>query len=159
MSRLIEQKEIPGHYTLSTSRIVIPAEIAVFIREAIDQMWSFADEANLVAGSPRTIYHEQLDPEEGGLVEVCVPVTAPVEPPGGVELKKRPLTKVACTVVTLAEVEHIGKIYSAVSEWIGEHGYRIDGPVQEHYLSPRDQIGPGDAYIQIAWPIDLVNNQ
>jgi effector-binding domain-containing protein len=68
-----------------------------------------------------------------GPVEVCLPVSGPVEPAGEIAVRMEPARSEAYTTITRALVRfpEILQAYDAVDTWLGEHGHK---PV----LSPRE---------------------
>ncbi len=100
-----------------------------------------------LAGAPVTVYHDlEFVPDQID-VEVFCPVEAPkgaaLETAGGRRYQRRTLEGgMAASTVYVGPYEELAVPYQALAEWIGEHGYRVAGPVQEIYMSGPDEPGP-----------------
>jgi effector-binding domain-containing protein len=62
--------------------------------------------------------------------------------------------------VTVAGTLHVGRYedlgtaYTALTDWIGSHGFDMAGPVQERYLNgPGDELRPEDYRTEVEIPI------
>ena len=127
-------------YVSRTSSVRVP-ELERFITETIGELW----EASRPAGSAFTIYHGEVNEEDDGPVEVCVP-TADGD-------KRLPAGEVAFTIATGDQCrfpEIIGA-YDAVARWAKESGRELEGPPREIYHSDPD--AGKEARFEIAWPI------
>ena len=127
-------------YVGRTKRVRVP-ELERFIVATIDELWK----ANRPIGSAFTLYHGEVNEEDDGPVEVCVPT--------GDGDKRLPAGEVAFTIATGDQCrfpEIIGA-YDAVARWAKEHGRELEGPPREIYHS--DPRKGEEERIEIAWPI------
>lgn len=137
----VETKRIqPQPYVSRTRKVRVP-ELERFINETIGELW----EAHRPTGSAFTIYHGEVNEEDDGPVEVCVPTAA-----GD---KRLPAGEVAFTIATGEQCrfpEIIGA-YDAVAAWAKSHGRDLAGPPREIYHS--DPHAGEENRFEIAWPI------
>jgi DNA-binding transcriptional MerR regulator len=127
-------------YISRTKRVRVP-ELEEFIVETIGALWN----ATEPTGSAFTIYHGEVNEEDDGPVEVCVPTAAGE--------KRLPEGEVAFTIATGVQCrfpEIIGA-YDAVASWAKEQGRELAGPPREIYHSDPHK-GEEDRF-EIAWPI------
>ena len=98
-------------------------------------------------GPPFVIYHEF----GVGVVdaEVSVPIGEPCEAGGRVASRVVPAMTVA-RILHVGPYERLGAAYASLFGWIGSHGYRAAGPIQERYLN-----GPGDGVASSAYRTEV----
>jgi DNA-binding transcriptional MerR regulator len=137
----VETKRVDAQpYVSRTKRVRVP-ELERFINETIGELWK----ANEPTGSAFAVYHGEVNEEDDGPVEVCVPTA------GGD--KTLPAGEVAYTIATGEQCrfpEIIGA-YDAVARWAKENGRELEGSPREIYHSDPDK-GEEDRF-EIAWPI------
>jgi DNA-binding transcriptional MerR regulator len=137
----VETKHLqPQAYVSRTKKVRVP-ELERFITATIGELW----QATEPTGSAFTLYHGEVNEEDDGPVEVCVP-TADGD-------KRLPAGEVAFTIATGDQCrfpEIIGA-YDAVARWAKESGRELDGPPREIYHSDPD--AGEEARFEIAWPI------
>jgi effector-binding domain-containing protein len=94
-------------------------------------------------GPPFVVYHGAPVEDDPFDIEVCAPVTAPIDPPAGWQLEELPAGTFA-TLLHVGPYDAIGASYEAMFAWVGAHGLAPAGPPREVYLSepgtPPDQI-------------------
>jgi DNA-binding transcriptional MerR regulator len=137
----VETKRVePQPYVSRMKKVRVP-ELERFINATIGELW----QATEPTGSAFTVYHGEVNEEDDGPVEVCVP-TADGD-------KRLPAGEVAYTIATGDQCrfpEIIGA-YDAVARWAKEHGRELAGPPREIYHSDPHK-GEEDRF-EIAWPI------
>ena len=121
------------------------------VRISLDRLHAFIREQGATpAGKPFGIYHGQVSEEDGGPVEVCVPVGQ--ELPGAAEIGARVLPdgQLACVVLrgNACRFPAVLNGYDALYDWIEYNGYEADGPPYEIWRSGRDERW---AELEIAW--------
>jgi DNA-binding transcriptional MerR regulator len=127
-------------YVSRTKKVRVP-DLEPFIVDTIRELWN----RQQPTGSAFSIYHGEVNEEDDGPVEVCVP-TADGD-------KRLPAGDVAFTIATGDQCrfpEIIGA-YDAVARWVKESGRELDGSPREIYYSDPD--AGEEARIEIAWPI------
>ena len=137
----VQTKQVQEQTYVSRSKRVRIAELEPFIVDTIREL-SAAHEASDHAFS---VYHGEVNQEDDGPVEVCVPTAA-----GD---KQIPAGEVAFTVATGAQCtfpEIIGA-YDAVAKWATDNGREFTGPPREIYRS--DPERGEEERMEIAWPI------
>jgi effector-binding domain-containing protein len=107
-----------------------------------------------IVGAPFIVYHDVIDEQTDGDVEICVPV-----PPGAtgddgpVDWKDVPAATVA-SVVHRGPYDQIAPAYHTVSGWIQDHGHQVAGPPCEIYLNDPQQVTPEELLTEVQFPIE-----
>ncbi len=104
------------------------------------------------AGSPLIIYHDVIDDETDGDIEVCVPVGGKITGDSGVYERELEGGSMAATVHR-GPYEHMPAAYHALTGWIAEHGHEIAGPPREIYLNDPRTVAPDQILTRIVFPI------
>lgn len=137
----VETKRVEAQPYVSRMKRVRVPELERFINETISELWK----ETKPTGSAFTLYHGEVNEEDDGPVEVCVPTA------GGD--KTLPGGEVAFTIATGDQCrfpEIIGA-YDAVAGWAKENGRELEGSPREIYHSDPNK-GEEDRF-EIAWPI------
>ncbi|MFJ5232794.1 MerR family transcriptional regulator [Kitasatospora sp. NPDC088391] len=151
----IEQRDVPEQVVLTERRRARPRELPEFIPAAIARLAGLAAGLGGVAGAPFVVYHGQVDEDNDGPVEVCVPV----DPARAADLtaphRTEPAHREAYTTLTKAQVEYpqILSAYDAVHTWGEQAGAEQAGPPREVYFADWDAAGPADRVCDIAFPV------
>lgn len=147
-------REVGAQPIVSISRRLKVAGLGDFIREGTTTLYRALERRGVApVGPPFGLYHGPVNQEDDGPVEVCVPVTQPVELGGEMQARELPGGRLAS--VTLRGPEcHFPKVlegYDAVYEWAERNGYRTDGPPREVWISAPGVEGVPDEEMEIAW--------
>lgn len=127
-------------YVSRTTRVRV-GELESFIVATIEELSAQTDPT----GHAFTLYHGEVNEEDDGPVEVCVP-TADGD-------GRLPAGEVAFTVAVGSQCEfpEIIGAYDAVAEWVHRRGRELAGPPREIYLSdPQKGETPR---MEIDWPL------
>ncbi|MCH8995391.1 MAG: GyrI-like domain-containing protein [Chloroflexi bacterium] len=153
MSYDVRIKEVPTQYIVSVSARVSIAELSSFIQRSIAEMTEYLRQTGVApSGPPLTLYHDQVNDDTDGDVEVCVPVERPLSGSGEIragELPAGPLAHTTCQV----DYPEILSAYDAIAVWIRQHGHEFDGPPREIYISEHERRDRTGLSTEIAWPI------
>jgi effector-binding domain-containing protein len=104
------------------------------------------------SGPPLLVYHDVIDEETDGDIEICVPVGRAVS--GGAEVYGRELEGgPMASTVHRGPYEEIGAAYHTVTGWISEHGHEIAGPPREIYLNDPQSVPPEELLTRVEFPI------
>lgn len=104
------------------------------------------------AGPPFIVYHEVIDDQTAGDIEICMPVARPVAGDGDVYGMQLAGGAVA-TTVHQGPYDEIGPAYHTLTGWIQEHGHEIAGPPREIYLNDPRSVAPEDILTELDFPI------
>ncbi|MBA2643746.1 MAG: MerR family transcriptional regulator [Actinobacteria bacterium] len=136
----VSVKQVEEQPYVSLSKRVRVVDLERFIVRTVDELTA----AHEPAGNAFTVYHGEVNENDDGPVEVCLPVATAD--------KKLPAGEVAYTVAVGAQTtfpEIIGA-YDAVSVWAKANGRELAGPPREIYL---DEVTGDRPHMEIAWPI------
>jgi effector-binding domain-containing protein len=104
------------------------------------------------AGAPLIVYHDVIDEETDGAIEICVPVNQAF--PGDGDVYGRELEGGSmATTVHHGPYEQIGSAYHTLTGWISEHGHDVAGPPRETYLNDPRMVAPEELLTQVEFPI------
>ena len=104
------------------------------------------------SGPPLIVYHDVIDEETDGDLEICVPVAGPIS--GDSEVYGRELE--AATVATALHrgpYQEIAAAYHTITGWISEHGHEMAGPPREIYLNDPQTVPPEELLTRVEFPI------
>lgn len=102
---------------------------------------------------PFIIYHDVIDEETEGDIEMCIPIANPIETEG--EVDSRVIDGgPAAVIVHKGAYDELGPAYHALSTWISEHGHQFAGPPRETYLNDPNEVDVSELLTEVAWPID-----
>lgn len=141
----VSVKEVAAQPYASKIATVAISDLGRFIRESVGDLAARVEPV----GPTFTLYHEPVNDEAEGRVEVCVPTKEP-RAEGGGEL---PAGTVAYTLVEgeQAEYPEILAAYDAVAMWAKQRGHELAGPPRE--IARFDAAKGEAARFEIAWPI------
>lgn len=146
---------IPETEILSIRDQVEPDTFPAFLGRVFPELFGHVGRHGVIAtGHPFVIYHafgpELID------AEVCVPVAGPVAPEGRIEARTLPEATVVRTV-HVGPYEELGAAYTALTEWVDDHGYVGVGPIRERYLTGvSDDVPPSEYRTELDQPIGPV---
>jgi effector-binding domain-containing protein len=102
--------------------------------------------------APFVIYHEVIDEDTEGDIEMCIPVAGAVEPTDNVyvaELAGGP----AAVTVHHGPYQELAPAYHTLTGWIQEHGHEVRAAPREVYLNDPTTTLPEDLLTEIQWPV------
>ncbi|MEI2704302.1 MAG: MerR family transcriptional regulator [Ilumatobacteraceae bacterium] len=151
-------KDIPTHAVASVTVHTSLATIGDAIAKGFGAVVGAISAARVApAGAPFIVYHQVIDEDTDGNIEICVPVPAStgerVGGPGDVVWKQVPGGPVAATTHRGPYAE-IGPAYHTVTGWIHDHGHTITAPPREVYLNDPQLVAPEDLLTEVQFPID-----
>ncbi len=112
------------------------------------------------AGMPMILYHDVIDAENDGDVEIAVPISGPIAGPvsdtfsGAGEVFARRLEG-----GTVVATEHRGSYaaiapaYHSLTKWITEHDYQIVDAPREIYLNDPQLVAEADLLTRVEFPV------
>ncbi len=104
-------------------------------------------------GPPFVIYHDVIDEETPGRIDMCVPTSPGFAGGEAVSARRLPAVDTVSTVHR-GRYSDIGPAYHALSVSMQARGARPAGPPREVYLNDPQEAGEGEALTQVLWPID-----
>ena len=105
-----------------------------------------------ITGPPLLVYHDMIDEDTGGEIEICVPVGTAVPDGSGVYGRELEGGPVAATTHRGPYAE-IAPAYHTLTGWISEHGHEIAGPPREIYLNDPQTVPPEELLTRVEFPI------
>ncbi len=104
------------------------------------------------AGAPLLVYHDVIDEETDGNVEIAIPVSGSFDSTPDVYTRELEGGTVA-TTVHRGPYQEIGPAYHTITGWISEHGHEIAGPPREIYLNDPQSVPESDLLTRVEFPI------
>ncbi|GLW74423.1 MerR family transcriptional regulator [Kitasatospora phosalacinea] len=151
----IEQRDVPEQLVLTERRRAEPRELDGFIGGATERLVAIAAAHGGVVAAPFVVYHGQVDEDNDGPVEVCVPID-PARAEGlTAPHRTEPAHREAYTRITKAQVDYpqILSAYDAVCAWAERNGTPRAGAGREVYFADWAAAGPSDEVCDVALPI------
>jgi effector-binding domain-containing protein len=153
MSYTVQSKGLPDMTTISRTRRVGIGDLPVYLSATIARLQNIARLQGTAAGPPIARYHGEVSGDSDGPVEVCLPISGPVDPAEDVELKDWPAVEVAYTFVTRRQgmfPEVLGA-YDACYEWIRAQGRKCEGSPMEIYPNDPEEGDLDALFFEVAW--------
>jgi effector-binding domain-containing protein len=164
LESLIQRKEGIMPYdvqvTEATTQLVAATKVHTNLSQIGDDigagfgslMMALGREGITPSGAPLIVYHDVIDEETDGDIEVCVPVDAAIS--GDADVYSRELEGGSmATTVHHGPYEQIAPAYHTLAGWISEHGHDIAGPPREIYLNDPQMVPPEELLTQVEFPI------
>lgn len=104
------------------------------------------------AGPPMLVFHDVIDEDTSGDVEVAVPCDGQHEPVDGVTFSVLAGGDVAATIHR-GPYSEISPAYHALTNWMAEHGHAPAGPPREIYLNDPDEVAEAELRTRVEWPV------
>ena len=104
-----------------------------------------------MAGPPTVLYHDVIDEEQSGDIEVALPVAAQIPVDGEVTCR---VVEGGPSATTLhhGAYDEVDGAYHVLSGWIAEHGHTPEFPAREVYLNDPSQVPDGEQLTEVQWP-------
>lgn len=104
------------------------------------------------SGPPLIVYHDVIDTETDGEIEVCVPVDTAIEGDASVYGRELEGGTMGVTIHHRPYSE-ITQVYQALTELIAERGHKVAGPPREIYLNDPQNVPPAELLTRIEFPL------
>jgi effector-binding domain-containing protein len=104
------------------------------------------------AGAPLIVYHDVIDQETDGAIEICVPVDEEFPDTGDVCGRELEGGSMA-TTVHHGPYEQIAPAYHTLTGWISDHGHDVAGPPRETYLNDPQIVAPDELLTRVEFPV------
>lgn len=151
----IQVQQISALNVLSMQKYLTIEDLVPFLVSSTEKLQAVAEQKGLtITGDVFAIYHGEVNEQQNGPVELCVPVNQLPVVNGGIEAKELPPIEAATVLVTKEEgvFPQILGAYDAVHSWIEQNGRSHAGSPRERYIADWETAGPETAVIEIAWP-------
>lgn len=145
----IATKELAPATITSVRRRLKLADISPFVAQSISEMREVLRGAGIPeAGAPFAIFHEKVEAEREGEVEVCVPCDAGAFDEAVIERRELAGTSAACVTIAneRARYPEISAVYDAIAERVIKDGHALGEAPREIYHETETEI---------AWPIGV----
>ena len=103
-------------------------------------------------GAPLIVFHDVIDEETDGDIELCIPVGRLIDADGEVYGREVEAATVA-TTVHHGRYSEIAPAYHTITGWISEHGHEITGPPREIYLNDPQSVPEEEQLTRVEFPI------
>ncbi len=152
MGNDITTYQVEEQPVLSIRRRLTTEEMPTFIGQSCEKLYAYLGLLGVPPnGAPFVIYHA-FGPGDID-AEVCAPTPHLVAGSAELEACVLAATTVARTV-HLGPYDQLGTAYTALTEWVGDHGYETAGPPRERYLTePGPAISSADYVTEIDLPV------
>ena len=115
-------------------------------------MQTLGREGLVASGPPLIVYHDVIDEETEGDIEICVPVDGAISGDSKVYGRELEGATMASTVHR-GPYEEIAPAYHTLTGWISEHGHEIAGPPREIYLNDPQTVSSEEILTRVEFPI------
>ncbi|GAA3446933.1 helix-turn-helix domain-containing protein [Planomonospora venezuelensis] len=153
MNYTITVETLPAQTVASVRRRTDLAGVGATIAEGFGTLVGILTQAGRhPAGAPFLVFHDVIDADNDGDIEICIPIGSPVAATASVQVGQMAAVTAAVTVHQ-GRHDEIAPAYHALTAWITEHGHEIAGPPRETYLNDPAVTAEADLLTQVAWPV------
>jgi effector-binding domain-containing protein len=164
LEALIQRKEGIMPYDVQTTEVTLQLVASTKVHTNLSRigddigagfgtlMMALGREGVAPSGAPLIVYHDVIDEETEGVIEICVPVGAAISGDGDVYSREMEGGTMA-TTVHHGPYEQIALAYHTLTGWISEHGHDIAGPPREVYLNDPQMVPPEELLTRVEFPI------
>ena len=150
----ITTKAVDPVTILGLRRHTTLAQIGEVIPEAMHTAHAaVAGSDTQMAGAPMVLYHDVIDEEQSGDIEVALPVASAVPLQGDLTCRTIEGGQVASTIHR-GDYAEIGPAYHVLTGWMTEHGHTPGSPVREIYLNDPQELPPEEWLTEVQWPFE-----
>ncbi len=151
----VQQRSVPAQQVATVTRRLRVEDLPGFIKEELRALPRRVEAGGAqIVGVPFVVYHGQVNADNDGPVEVCVPYDGPLTPTGGLTLREEPAHHEAFVTLSKSQFDFPGILdaYDATSAYAGAHGEC--GALSPRELYPHDweSLEAGDPAGEVAWP-------
>jgi len=152
----VQTRDVPEQKVLTVSRRLSVADLDGFLDEGVAALRDHLKQGGAEPTGPHVvIFHNPVNEDSDGPVEVCQPFTGSVEPSGTLVVRLEPAhTEAYVTVPRKAfDYPEVLQAYDAVEQWLRQHDVRMTAPCREIHLADWRAAGPDDPVADVAFPI------
>jgi len=115
-------------------------------------MQALAQDGIAPSGAPLIVYHDVIEEETDGDIEICVPVDSTMSKNSEVYGRELEGGTMA-TAVHHGPYDEIAPAYHTLISWISEHGHEVAGPPREIYLNDPRTVPAEELLTRVDFPI------
>ena len=140
---------------VSIRRHTDKAGISTAIGESMHALYATVmGSAAELAGAPTVLYHDVIDEEQSGDLEVALPIAEPAGPIAvdGDMVRRTVDGGMVATTHHHGAYDEIDGAYHVLAGWIAEHGHTPGFPARELYLNDPSEVPEGEQLTEVQWP-------
>ena len=146
----VNVKKMPSQQVASLTRHTKVNKLDTTIAESLSTLRAFLQRQHITAkDAPFGIFHGEINEQDDGPLEICLPADGDLKGEGDVEVKQLAGGEAACVMTVGAQTDFpaILGAYDAAADWIQKNGYQMAESPREVWHS-----GPGtDPKMEIVW--------
>ena len=150
MTMQVEERSLAPQQIVSIVAHVLVKDLDDVISRSLRELEAFVEaQGGKISGPPLGIFHGQINQEDDGPIEVCLPADGAFRAMGSVAVRELASGR-AAVVEVRDEYMNFPKIieaYDAGYDWIVSHGFRHAGPPHEVWIGSPESGGP----FEIVW--------
>ena len=150
MELQVEERALAPQQVASITGHVLVKDLDAFIGRSLERLHAFATgQGGRVNGAPLGIFHGQINHEDDGPIEVCLPVEGAFRTSGDVAIRELPGGRAAVVAIRdeYCSFPKILEAYDAGYDWIAGHGFKHVEPPREVWIGAPESGGP----FEIVW--------
>lgn len=157
MSLNVEIKEIASQQVLSITSHVKVDKLDLTIKQSLDTFQQLLQEQEIEpADSPFGIFHGQINEQQDGPIEICLPVNGNVKAGKNIVVKTLSGGNAATVMMVGAQCDFpaILGAYDAATDWIQKNGYDMAEPPREVWHTPpvgKPKMEGAEVRMEIVW--------
>ena len=151
----VTTKTIDPITVVSIRRHTDKAGISTAIGESMHALYATVmGSAAELAGAPTVLYHDVIDEEQSGDLEVALPIAEPAGPIAvdGNMVRRTVDGGMVATTLHHGAYDEIDGAYHVLAGWIAEHGHTPGFPARELYLNDPSEVPEDEQLTEVQWP-------
>ncbi|MBX3143657.1 MAG: MerR family transcriptional regulator [Trueperaceae bacterium] len=150
----VEVREVPEQMLLTLERSTSVDALDDVIAESAKALYRHIEALGAEAGPMTVIFHGHVSVDSDGPVEVCVPISAPIQPFGAARIRLEPAHGEAFVRVPRSRFDfpEILDAYDSVDAWLRINGKACTGSPREVYFSAWGVHAADDPACEVAYP-------
>ncbi|WP_341251752.1 MerR family transcriptional regulator [Euzebya pacifica] len=151
----VTTKTIDPITVVSIRRHTDKAGISTAIGESMHALYATVmGSAAELAGAPTVLYHDVIDEEQSGDLEVALPIAEPADPIAvdGDMVRRTVDGGMVATTLHHGAYDEIDGAYHVLAGWIAEHGHTPGFPARELYLNDPSEVPEDEQLTEVQWP-------
>ena len=128
------------------------ADIGTVMGPAYGELYGYIAERGVAPTGPPTAVYSKVDEDGAVEVEICVPVSSPVDGRGRI-VSDELSDATVITTLHRGPYEKLAEAYEALEEYARSHGLEVAGPMREEYLNGPPDTPPERFETRISWPV------
>lgn len=152
----VNHRDVPDQKVICLQGVVNAFELPAFLQQGLTTLAGHAAAHQTeIAGAPFVLYHEPVNEEDAGAVELCLPVEAEVPSTEGISLKLDRAHREMFVTLNFNQVQegNLMGAYDKIRLLMPAKGLRPEGSPREVYFNFSPSPEASEAFLDVAFTV------